>query len=105
MNEKFLSYEIEFDWSDPISKYRYLYWRIKPSQLNWFERLFKNSWHQLYHECFGEWNRCFSSERFFEEVKPCKTVGDILSYIEKQNKLIDRYNARPSYGWPTNLNK
>ena len=105
MNEKFLSYEIEFDWNDPVGEHRCLYWRIKPSQLNWFERLFKNPWRQLYHECFGEWNRYFSSTRFYEEIKPCKTAGDILSYIMKQGELIDKHNTRPSHGWPINLNE
>jgi len=33
MDEKFLSYEIEFDWDDPIGVHRCLYWRIKPRQI------------------------------------------------------------------------
>lgn len=105
MDKKFLSYEIEFTCDDPISKYRYLYWRIKPCQLNWFERLFKNHWHQLRHECLGDWNQCFSSVRFIQEVKPCKTVSDILSYIAKQRELIDNCKTISHFGWPKNLNE
>ena len=105
MDKKFLSYEIEFDYGDFTGKCRSLYWRIKPSQLNWFERLFKNYWHQLHHECFGEWNRYFTSTQFFDEVKPCKTVSDILSYITEQGKLIDDHVTRSHHGWPKNLNE
>lgn len=105
MDNKFLSYEIEFNCDSSTSKQRWLYWRIKPSQLNWFERLFKNHWHQLRHECCGEWNRYFTSSQFIEWVKPCKTVSDILSYIVEQRKLIDERNTRSYHGWPVNLNE
>ena len=100
MDENYLSYEIEFMYGSYDKDIRDIYWRIKPYQLNWFQRHFCNRWRPLYRCCIDEWNPYFSAEIFVNEVKPCKTVADIEDYIKKQQKLIDAHNP-----WPKNPNK
>ena len=109
MKEKYLSCEIEFRYENGASpdgkiRYRKLYWRIKPDQLNWFQRLFGNQWRQLSHEWLGRWNPYFSSTEFLDKVKPCRTVADIERYVEEEAKLIENY-PRETFGWPKNLNE
>jgi hypothetical protein len=107
MKEKYSSCEIEFCCENGASregKNRKLYWRIKPDQLNWFQRLFTNQWRQLSHECMGSWNPYFSSTEFLDKVKPCRTVADIERYVEEEAKLIENY-PRETFGWPKNLNE
>lgn len=83
---------------------RYIYWRIRPDQLNWFEKLFCNHWHQLYQECVGKWNPYFSAKDFHNKVKPLKTVGDVYDFCEEQGRQIESHHYKDN-DWPQNLNE
>ena len=80
--------KIELSYSQLTGNYRYYYWRIKPSELSFWNRLFNNAWHQLFHACGDDWNPCFSPKRYWDDIDNLKTVEDIEKYIEREwNKI------------------
>lgn len=99
---------IEFTYGHEIvSKYklRYIFWRVRPDQLNWFEKLFCNRWRQLYQDCVGNWNPYFTVKDFHNKVKPLKTVGDIYDFYEEQGRQLESWHRNDNDGWPQNLNE
>lgn len=99
---------IEFTYNNEtkgnIYALRYIYWRVRPDQLNWFQNHFCNHWRQLYQHCLGSWNPYFSSKDFIEKVKPLKTVGDVYDFCEEQGRQIKNWHCIDN-DWPQNLNE
>lgn len=70
--------------------YRYVYWRVVPSELGFFRRLF-NFWKKLYlYKPSGYSSDLFSSEDFKKVKNSCKTVGDIIERDKNFEKLINK---------------
>lgn len=71
--------------------YRLVYWRIVPSELGLFRRLFLNPWHQAYYYRDGSSTDLFDPGEFKSLKESCKTVGDIkdrdLKFTKYQNSL------------------
>lgn len=83
---------------------RYIFWRVRPDQLNWFENHFCNHWRQLYQHCLGSWNPYFTAKDFIYKLKPLKTVGDIYDFCKEQGKQIEKWHHKDN-DWPQNLNE
>ena len=70
-------------------KPRYVYYRIVPSELGFFKRVFCNPWKRMYH-AFKYWS-CYdffySPKQYNLEIAPLNTFGDVCDYLEKQHNL------------------
>lgn len=82
---------IELSYSDICSNMRYIYWRIKPKELSFWKRLFKNPWRRLERHVFGNWNPIWSVFDYKEcNVQALKTYSDILNFEDREwDKIID----------------
>ena len=63
----------------PISL-RQIFWRINPKELNWWERNFKNSWRQLYHQCMYHMNPYFSTKQYKEYNRQTKRFNECIPH-------------------------
>ena len=76
------------------NKHREVYFRIVPSDLGFFKRVFCNPWRQVYkayHYCRGL-DTLYTPKEYNTLVKQVKTFGNMCDYLEEQNKLIhERY--------------
>ena len=68
---------------------RHVAWRVVPSQLNWWQRLF-NPWRLLsYVMSDGDYFNWFSLERYKSTKETYHTVGDIIER-KKQLKYLSK---------------
>ena len=71
--------------------YRLVSWRVVPSELGLFRRLFLNPWHPVYHYHDGYATDLFDPGEFKNLKESCKTVGDMkdrdLKFTKYQNSL------------------
>lgn len=82
-----LSYE-SFHYDD----YRYFWYRIVPSELPLFKRLFRNEWKPLYHfKQLGAFtvNHIYTIDEYHDELAGLKTLGDVRRYLDVQDDLKD----------------
>ena len=72
------------------SLYRYVFWRVVPSELGIFRRLFCNPWREIYmYDSNGYSNDLFSASEYKALVNSCKTVGDVIERDQKFRRLQD----------------
>lgn len=77
-----------------ITHYRYCFWRIVPSELGLFQRLFSNPWRQLWFIHYGAKETWFSPYDFSEVKSKYKTVGDMAARKEKlEEGLKTQWNS------------
>lgn len=85
---------VEFTTDKPYSECtcRTVHYRIIPNQLPWWKRnLIFNPWRSLYlGESSGNCEAYFSKREFMTYVKPMKTLGDVLTFLKKQNEIIQK---------------
>lgn len=77
-------------------EYRYVYYRIDPSELNLFQRWFSNPWLKTYYHYAwgaGGLGDLWTPKRFMMELKPMTTYGEIRKYLEKQQAVNDKNEA------------
>lgn len=70
-------------------KNREVYYRIKPSELSFFKRIFGNPWRQLYHayKVIPGVSSLFTPKEFQTLSERLKTFGDICNYIDELNEI------------------
>ena len=73
---------------------REIWWRICPSELSLWDRLFHNPWRQFYKECYGDLLRYFNPTEWREEISQLKTYKDAIEYQSKQYELNDDYRRK-----------
>jgi hypothetical protein len=70
------------------SLYRYVYWRVVPSELGLIRRLLFNPWRKIYlYESNGTSSDLFSPSEFGALRKVCRTTRDIMERDERFSKL------------------
>lgn len=68
---------------------RYVYYRIVPSELGFFKRVFCNHWRRMYHAfsyCRG-YDLLYTPKEYNIEIATLNTFGDVCDYLEKQHNL------------------
>ena len=101
------SYEWVFGSCTKPDDYRFIYWRIRPDEMTWWDRIFKNPWRQFRHAAGIGLNDIYSPRRFKEELSSIKTYEQALGYQNKQQRLIkEYYRKKQGVGefWPDKLN-
>lgn len=75
---------------------RKIYYRIVPSELGFFKRIFCNPWRQLYHAFtyVKGANIFYTVKEYNEEIKPLKTFGDVCDYLKEQNLIIEKTSEK-----------
>lgn len=99
--------KIQFCYESLACGYRYIYWRIHPNEMTWWDRTFKNPWRQFMHECNAELNPCYTPEMYKNHLSYIKTYEDVLEYYNQQKSIADnRYQRYVDMGlkWPKQLN-
>ena len=72
-------------------KTRYVYYRIVPSELGFFKRVFCNPWRCMYHAfsyCSG-YDLLYTPKEYNLEIAPLNTFGDVCDYLEKEHNLAE----------------
>ena len=69
---------------------RKIYYRILPSELTWWQRLFCNKWQPFFHgyESVHGVGQFFDRHRYCKQIKPLQTYGDVDKYLREQATLI-----------------
>ena len=75
---------------------RYYWYRIVPSELPFFQRIFRNPWYCAYK--FSEYSlsgnyRCyaFSVDDYYKYIEPLRTYGDAVSFISEQYDKVEAH--------------
>ena len=84
---------IKLSWESNGS-YRYYYYKIVPSELPFFKRIFKNPWRRIEKECLDDWNPCFSIREYKEYIVPMQTYGDVKRFEDKEWEKIKARRKR-----------
>lgn len=92
---------------DEKDGFRNIYFRIKPSELSFFRRIFNNPWLK-FKKCFNFTNKLtdfYSPLEFKTEIKPLKTYGDAIDYLKRQSeKFINLTKEIEGDTWDTVFN-
>ena len=83
------NYSVEFALEESTSSLREVFWRINPKELSWWERVFKNPWHKLYHSCFYHMSPFFGTKEYMR-VKRLKTYSDVINYIKEEEQKTQK---------------
>lgn len=67
---------------------RYLQFRICPSELNWWQRIFQNKWRDVFcaYKYFSGYNPLFNVKDAKLIISKYKTWGDICDFLKTQMK-------------------
>ena len=99
MRATYADKKVEFKTKKAFSNCREVYYRIAPSELKWWERLF-NPWRQMYRalKFVGGICEVFELKNYHDLVFPLKTYGDVVNFLAEQERLGNeaetRINAR-----------
>ena len=96
---------IEFAYESVVidDEYRLIYWRIRPEEMTWWDRIFKNTWRKFEYAGSSIMLDWYSVLIYNEELAPIQTYEQAIEYQEKQYRLFDeRYRKREA--WPQSLN-
>lgn len=80
--------ELCYDDGGFTTQMRYYYWRVKPCELNMFQRVFSNGWNLIELECCAYWNPCIDVDDYYKYIEPLKTYGDIVRLRDSEWKKI-----------------
>ncbi len=75
---------IEYKTERLSDKYRYVYYRIKPEQLNWWDRIFNNRWEYMWGAAWDGDKMVTFNLKQFHEFSGFKTFGEVRKYLEEQ---------------------
>lgn len=67
-------------------EFRTFYWRIKPKELNLWNRLFHNPWRTFTHVVIEDLNSVYDIEDYYSDIKPITTYGEAIKYQKTQNE-------------------
>lgn len=78
---------------------RLIYYRIVPSELSIWKRLF-NDWKQMFRAYKHLNGTCFlfSIDEYKEQIAPLKTINDVNKYLKEQQDIIESRIKRNK--WP-----
>ena len=87
------NYHIQFmfGYASSPDDVREIWWRIRPSELGWWDRLFHNPWRTIYRECVGDMLMYHSPSVWKEELSHLKTYKDITEWQRKQYREQRKY--------------
>lgn len=85
------SIQFRFGYAGSPDGYREIWWRIRPSELGLWDRLFNNPWRTAYRECFGDMLRYLSPRVWKEQLSHLKTYWEITEWQRKQYRKRDEY--------------
>ena len=88
MNKENLKIEFKTVPISPNIIHRYCYWRIVPSELNLFQRLFNNPWRKVWFIDRGTKEEWFSPNNFVAVRSKYKTVGDMVAREERLEEAL-----------------
>ena len=73
-------------------KHREVFYRIVPSELSFFKRIFCNPWRQIYKAFtyFTGATTLYTPKEYSDMVKQVKTFGEMCNYIDEQHRLINQ---------------
>ena len=102
--------ELRYEWvfigahddNDP----RYIYWRVQPSEMTWWDRHFHNPWRQFSRVITDDLNDIYSPRSFKNELSHIKTVEQARNYQDEQYKILNEiYQKKVDKGeaWPIDL--
>ena len=103
--------ELGYDWVfnsiiNPTD-YRYIYWRIRPSEMTWWDRIFHNPWRLFSGVIVDELNEVYSPKTFKEQLSHIKTYEQAVNYQNEQYRIVEEKKlekiATGEY-WPDDLN-
>ena len=98
------------------SQFRKVYWRIVPSELNWWDRKFHNRWHKMWwYYKDGNYTDLFSVEEFKFMRSSISTVSDVEKWeeegdrkremsIEHESRYRDWRDAINEKNWDETIN-
>jgi len=88
--------KIELMYQKCTDDLRFYWYRIVPSELPFFRRIFGNPWYCVY--TFSKYadtrhyhSYLFSIGEYYKYIEPLKTYGDALSFIEEQYGKAEAY--------------
>lgn len=91
---------IQISFGDGL-RYRKIYYRINPSVLPFWTRIFKNPWKCLKRASFGTWDYYFESRDYNIRFSKYKTLGEVREYLRIQQKFFDDFTeANGDNLWP-----
>ena len=105
--EEYMDCPIELGW-DNDNDNRRLFYRVVPSKLPFWKRVFNNPWKQFKHIQGSYLSQWYSIERFWKDIKPLETLRDAEEYVEEQRRLVKEkreFIARQGIMWPDDLNE
>ena len=82
---------------------REVWWRIQPSELGFWDRLFRNPWRTLKRHIYGEMTSYFTPMKWKEELSHLKTYADVIRYQrDEYHKYRDYIQEKVELGvyWP-----
>lgn len=89
-----INYKVEFKTKKTYygSSIRNIYYRIVPSELPFWKRIFFNPWTEIYKAYYsiGGFKDGFSCEEYYKEIFPLKTFGDVCDYLKKQHEISQK---------------
>ena len=105
MTKDFSNCSIQFRFESITSpdSVRGIWWRICPSELGWWDRLFHNPWRRFYKERYTMILKYISPRVWKEELSLLKTYKDAVEWQKAQYKERDDfYNWKVKVGeyWP-----
>lgn len=83
--------QFKFGYASSPNDMRKIWWRICPSELGWWGRIFHNPWRTVYRECCGDMLSDHSPWVWKEELSHLKTYNEITEWQEKEYRKRDKY--------------
>ena len=80
---------------------RYVFYKIEPSELNWFKRTFCNPWREMLraYKFFPGFTGMFDVNTFSKDIVPLKTFGDVNNYLASQIDIEKRIHEKSDLEW------
>ena len=80
---------------------RHVFYKIEPSELNWFKRTFCNPWRRMFraYKSFPGFNDLFDVNTFSKDIVPLKTFGDVSNYLTSQIDIEKRIREQSVLEW------
>ncbi len=78
--------------SNSLDKYRAIFYRIVPSQLTWFDRVFHNKWKRLWRASLFNGGKMwyFDAADFKKHLANLKTLGDVENFLESETSFAKK---------------
>ena len=100
MNKENLRVEFKTDRiNSSIFRSRFCYWRIVPSELGLFRRLFFNHWQQVWFVDGGRKETWFTPSDFTTLKSKYKTVGDMVSREKRLKEILEKQWNEEAKKW------